>query len=214
LNKGFAQTRGEIMGWLGSDDMLLPGALGVVREIFDAFPDVEWVTTLYPLTWDVEGRAVRCDAGRGFSRASLLHGEHLPGGPTFAGWVQQESTFWRRSLWERTGARLDDSLRLAADFDLWLRFAAEADLVGVRTPLGGFRAHGEQLSGDPAAYFAEARHLLTIRGRGPTGRIRGAAQNRLHRAGPWVRRALRGLGLDEPRPVVGFTGKEWTLEYD
>jgi hypothetical protein len=32
-------------------------------------------------------------------------------------YIQQESTFWRRSLWEKAGARLDDSYRDVGDFD-------------------------------------------------------------------------------------------------
>ena len=41
------------MGWLNADDKYLPGALSIVGEIFERHPEIEWLTTLYPLRWDV-----------------------------------------------------------------------------------------------------------------------------------------------------------------
>ena len=44
LNKGFARTSGEIMGWLNASDQLQAGALRSVGGAFRAFPEVEWIT--------------------------------------------------------------------------------------------------------------------------------------------------------------------------
>src|SRR5690242_11101192 len=41
LNRGFERTSSEIMGWLNSDDLLLPGALNVVGQVFSRFPHVQ-----------------------------------------------------------------------------------------------------------------------------------------------------------------------------
>jgi len=60
------------------------------------------------------------------------------------GYIQQESTFWRRSLWERVGGSLDTSYRVAADFDLWMRFNKHAELYAVDVPLAGYRTHDNQ----------------------------------------------------------------------
>ena len=50
INKGFqqalAESDAEIMGWLNSDDLLLPGALQTVAEVFASFPEVEWISCL------------------------------------------------------------------------------------------------------------------------------------------------------------------------
>ena len=45
LIKGFNLATGDIMGWLCSDDLLLPGALELVARYFEQHPEVEWLTT-------------------------------------------------------------------------------------------------------------------------------------------------------------------------
>jgi glycosyltransferase involved in cell wall biosynthesis len=160
LNKGFAHTRGEIMGWLNSDDILLPGALHSVGEIFAQFPDVAWLSSLALQTWNPAGRCIGVSSIEGYSRAAFLDGGYLPGARRHYGWIPQESTFWRRSLWEKAGARLDDSLKLAGDFELWARFFFHAELVGTPTPIGGFRTHPAQKSQAMMNYLGEACPLL------------------------------------------------------
>ena len=44
LNKGFAASSGEIMGWINSDDVILPGTLSFVARLFELYPDIEWIT--------------------------------------------------------------------------------------------------------------------------------------------------------------------------
>lgn len=144
VNAGFAHTTGEIMAWLNADDQYLPWTFSVVAEVFAQFPEIEWLTTRWPLRWDRRGRAVRCAARRGYSRASFFRGAYVPEGQRDV--IQQESTFWRRSLWEKAGGRLDTSFPLGGDFELWARFFQHAELFAVDTPLGGFRVHGEQRS--------------------------------------------------------------------
>ncbi len=145
INKGFGHATGEIMAWLNSDDVYFPWALQCVGEIFSKCPEVEWITTCYPMALDERGLAVNCCNIDSFLKDSFFKGEFLPGFDWYAhGWIQQESTFWRRSLWENSGAFLDDDLQLAGDFELWCRFFQHAYLYGVKLPLAGFRCHGTQ----------------------------------------------------------------------
>jgi hypothetical protein len=154
LQKGFDRSTGEIMGWLNSDDLHLPWTLATVSQIFRDLPEVEWITSLRPIIWDTSGAAVDCMAVPPFSRSAFRDGAYTPGHPNFIETIQQESTFWRRSLWERAGNRLDPSLRYAGDFELWARFYHHAELIGVRTVLGGFRVHGAQLTAQHGAAYA------------------------------------------------------------
>lgn len=132
LMKGFRWTSGDIMGWINSDDMLAPGSLSIVGELFESFPEMKWLMGL-PTVWDNSGRPVQTVVRR---RNRL---DHLRG--RFG--IQQESCFWRRELWERAGAKLDASYGLMIDSELWSRFFEHADLWHLDAVLGGYRWHGE-----------------------------------------------------------------------
>ncbi len=197
INKGFAKTRGEVMGWLNSDDLYYPWTLSVVAEVFARFPKIEWLTTLYPLGLDVSGRVVRCSRRGPLSRREFFKGDNLPGlGWRATGWIQQESTFWRRSLWERAGGRLDATIGDAADFDLWARFFKLAELYTVETPLAGFRHHdGQKTAGGATAYKRDALNILIGHGGRPRTRL-GAA----------LSHAFRGVCPERLRPMAQSLG--------
>jgi len=207
LNKGFSKTTGEIMAWLNSDDKYTPWAFQVVGDIFFSLPEIEWLTTLYPLRWDERGRAVGCLYQDCYSRQGFFRGENLPGGGWYAkGWIQQESTFWRRSLWKRAGEYVDTSLRLAGDFELWARFFQHAELYGVGTPLGGFRMHSAQKTARHLdEYIEEARQVLLRYGGRPYGRFESFARWALVRYLPG--RLQRALRLVHPGKVCVHTGR-------
>lgn len=177
LNKGFQGSNGDIMAWLNSDDMYTPWAFQVVSEIFSTCPEVEWLTTLCPLVWSATGAATSCAQRGGYTRSGFFSGENIPHSRWYAlGAIQQESVFWRRSLWEKAGASLDTRYALAADFELWARFFQHTDLYTVHVPLGGFRYHGNQRSVAQAAdYRAEVHQILAVYGGHPMGTIQAVA---------------------------------------
>jgi glycosyltransferase involved in cell wall biosynthesis len=170
LAKGFARSTGEIMGYLGADDLHMPWTLALVGEIFAAFPDVQWITSCFPLVADGQGRIVRARYLPPPSRRRFFQGANLPGFSWRAhGWIQQESTFWRRSLWEKAQG-IDRTLKLAGDFDLWCRFMKLAEPLSVETPLAAFRRHGFQISSQqPRQYGDEALGSLLSHGGKPSG---------------------------------------------
>ena len=134
LNKGFARTTGEIMGWINADDMLHPGGLKVVGEVFRAFPDVSWITGR-PTHFNEDGYTINVAGIPKWARLAFLAG--------FNRYIQQESTYWRRSLWDTAGAYLDASGRcgIVSDFELWVRFFRYAKIYPVDALIGGFRMH-------------------------------------------------------------------------
>jgi len=149
LNKGFAKTTGEIMCWINSSDMYYPWTFATVAEVFSQLPQVEWITGTGSM-FDVHGRLRVITSAPGVNVFDILAGDCRR--------IQQESVFWRRSLWERAGARIDQTLTYAADLDLWLRFFRHARLHHVETMLGGFRVHGDRLGKDDL-YGREAEEL-------------------------------------------------------
>ncbi len=160
INKGFAHSTGEIIAWLNSDDMYCPWALKTVGSIMSELPQVDWLTTLSPMYWDWHGYCYGAGAITGYSRQAYLDGFYLPYYKTVLGWIQQESTFWRRSLWEKVGSCIATEFELAGDFDLWSRFYFHTDLYGTISPLGGFRYQSNQRSREIEQYLTEARKSL------------------------------------------------------
>jgi len=148
LNKGFRRTTGDIMFWLNSDDIQFPSSLFQVNEVFSAFSDVDWIIG-NPVLLDGDGIFRNLKSPRRWSRFDYMAGNRNG--------LMQEAVFWRRELWDRCGARLDDRYKLAGDHELWLRyFQSGAQLHNLQSVLGGFRRHGEsQLSADMTAYNVE-----------------------------------------------------------
>ncbi len=130
LQKGFDKATGEILGWINSDDKLHPNALHVVGELFDSFENVNWITGC-PSGFDEKGYTVALGEVKRWSKYDFYLYDYK--------WIQQESTFWRRSLWDKAGRFLNKEIKYAADFELWLRFFRYDKLFTVRTILGGFR---------------------------------------------------------------------------
>lgn len=161
INKGFNRATGDILAWINSDDEYLAGALHQVAGLFSAHPEIQWLTTLKQLVMDAEGNSSQLDAIPGFSRQAFLDGLYLARKGYWLGFIQQESTFWSRSLWERSSG-LDTRYELAADFDLWARFFRHAKLHGVNEKMAAFRIHDGNRSADRDAYLREALESLTV----------------------------------------------------
>lgn len=134
INLGFAKTSGEIMAWLNSDDILLPGSLFYIADFFQRHPKVDVV---------YGHRFLIDESDRLIGRWMLP--PHDNNSLSWADFVPQETLFWRRRIWEKVGGKVDESFQFAIDWDLLLRFR-DAGAVFHRLPrfLGGFRVHSQQ----------------------------------------------------------------------
>jgi glycosyltransferase involved in cell wall biosynthesis len=157
INKGFARSTGDIMAWLNSSDLYLPWTLSTVAEIFAKFPEIQWVTSLRKLCVQEDGGFEGLQKMPGFAGRLYYSGWH--GGPKNSDFIQQETVFWRRSLWEKVGEKLPDRCKYAADFHLWAEFFRHAPVYGIDAPLAGFRFHGDSRS-TADRYMAEVNALL------------------------------------------------------
>lgn len=150
LAKGLRLARGEVVCYLNAGDLFSPTAFEVVADLF-ARPGVDWLTGMN-VACNEQGAVVSVTVPPPFDRALLRKGAHdgrvLPH-------VQQESTFWRRSL--LAGVSLEElaSYDLAGDAWLWTRLAREAELVVVEAYLGGFTFHRGQRSERREEYARE-----------------------------------------------------------
>lgn len=144
INRGFACSSGEIMGWLNSSDLYLPWTLSTVELIFQSFPEIEWITSTMKTCIRGDGTFEDLYHTPGFSARRFYRGLH--GGPGNGDYLQQESCFWRRSLWEKIGGTIDLKHASAGDYWLWSRFFREANVAAVDAPLAAFRFHDEAKS--------------------------------------------------------------------
>ena len=121
------------MGWLCSDDLLLPGALALVTRYFEEHPEVD---AMYgdSLWIDGDGDYIRPKKEMGFRRLAFLFDHN---------YISQPSMFWRRSLYEKVGG-LDARFNLAMDADLWDRFSQHTQIAHIPIYLSCMRYYPEQ----------------------------------------------------------------------
>lgn len=149
INKGLRRAQGEIVAWLNSDDLYLPGAVAKAVAALQANPELGLVY----------GDAMTIDAaGRPLNR--LAFGEW--GLPELAAFriICQPAVFMRRSVLERAGY-LDLSYHFMLDHHLWLRMAAQAPICHLPGLLAAARHHaGAKNVSQSASFGRETLRLL------------------------------------------------------
>ena len=136
VEKGLNKCTGDIMAWINSDDFYLPGAFHTVARIFNTHPDVNWL----------RGIALECkENGDIWNRIATPWSRwsryrYLTGDFQF---IQQESTFWRKEVWEQAGSYMDRSVQYAGDMELWARFFRHEKLYTAHHHLAVFRHRDE-----------------------------------------------------------------------
>ncbi|MBR0744157.1 glycosyltransferase [Bradyrhizobium japonicum] len=152
INLGFAGADCEIMAYLNSDDMLLPGALAYVADYFMSHPNVD-VVYGHRVFVDREGLEV--------GRAVLP--PHDGKALQYADYIPQETMFWRKRVWDRIGP-IDESFHYAMDWDFILRAqAAECKFVRLPRFLACFRIHDAQKTA--STYALGVREMGILRRR-------------------------------------------------
>jgi O-antigen biosynthesis protein len=144
IAKGFLTATGDVFGYLNADDLLEAGALQRVGEYFAAHPKVDVIYHEDAVL--VDGwKYPNVRQPEGIGTVDLLN-QHI---------LFQDGVFFRRGAYEAGGGIRRD-LRLAGDYDLWLRLSADCKLVRRPEHVSCFRVRAGQLSGDMEAYYREA----------------------------------------------------------
>lgn len=130
INQGFDRATGDIVGWLNSDDLYLPGTLhAVAREFLRGAPDI------------VFGDALNLhqeDDTLEYWQAYWVNRQFLQ----FGGVISSHAVFWRRAVHER----IWDDLNCNVDGELWQRLVPGRRLRYLPLPLGVCRQHHESKS--------------------------------------------------------------------
>ena len=129
INKGLRKANGEIVAWLNSDDLYLPGAVSSAVESLLANPDLGLVYG-DAITIDINGRPINRLVFPQWALEDLMAFRI----------ICQPAVFMRREVLERAGF-LNESLHFMLDHQLWLRIAAKAPIQHIPLMIAAARHH-------------------------------------------------------------------------
>lgn len=117
INKGFRKASGEIIAWLNSDDLYLPGVISAAVELFQKNPDAG---VIYgdAVSADANGRLLNELRFRNWGTRDFLQFNI----------ICQPAVFMKRSIVEKVGF-LDPSYHFFLDHQLWIRLSRETKFI-------------------------------------------------------------------------------------
>jgi len=134
VNKGFAMAKGEIIGWLNSDDVYFDrGTISAVVEAFQKYPEADIIYGDCAYIWE-DGTILRVQCVPSFRYSRLLRGCFL----------EQPAVFFRRHVVENH--KLDKRLKVAIDYEYWLRIGKLYRFVHIPHILAADRNHRGRIS--------------------------------------------------------------------
>jgi glycosyltransferase involved in cell wall biosynthesis len=170
INKGTRASTGDLIGCVGADDVLLPGALAAVSQWYES-RRADWVVG--GIRWmDADGRTLG-DVGPPPAWMTPRIYASL-------GWncIHHQGTYLHRRLFDRLGG-FDPEFQCAGDYELFARALSLSPPDRIRRPLAGHRRHGNNLSIASPATAAERE--IVRRRFAPASRLQQAACRQLLR---------------------------------
>jgi glycosyltransferase involved in cell wall biosynthesis len=130
INKGFSMATGEILCWINSDDMYLPGTFSYVSERLDISKSEI-----------LAGNCILIREGTGIATGSDIPSAHRRRSILWCDYIHQPSAFWTRKAWMDTGP-LNEDLHYALDWDWFIRAKiGNVSFKVVERPLSIYRFH-------------------------------------------------------------------------
>ncbi len=161
INKGLERASGEILMYINSDDVMLPGTIWKVVRLFERYPQALWLTGDYRII-DANNRPREGFIAIYKRVQRSLMGRFLWLQPIFLGInnpIAQPSTWWRREALEEVG-RFTTSLRYTMDYEFWLRLLKVRRALNVPFEFSAFRVHS--LSKGGTAYQKQMAEQLEV----------------------------------------------------
>jgi glycosyltransferase involved in cell wall biosynthesis len=133
LISGFKRSTGVILGFVNSDDVLMPNALSTVGRFFVAHPEVDLVVGK-SLIYDSSSQIIYRVLGLAPTFRSLL----FYGSAGF----NQPASFWKKRAMFEVGG-FDASMQFSFDYDMYLRLTKRRKACHIDKYLAAFRIHPE-----------------------------------------------------------------------
>jgi glycosyltransferase involved in cell wall biosynthesis len=141
INAGFARSTGEILCWLNSDDMFMPGALLKIGKIFQSISEP---TVIF-------GNCLHFYEKSAKARGSDVVSDHKAYKLELSDYVIQPSSFWAKSTFENVGI-LDETYNFGMDWEWFLRAKQKGvKFVPIPDYLSLYRIHDAHKSGSGSA---------------------------------------------------------------
>lgn len=143
INKGLRLAEGDVLAYLNSDDIYLPGALNRVGEYY-ACTKADWITGDC-VVMDEKGKLSKNNwLISGYKR--FLMALYSPLTLRIAdSMLPQPSTFWSRRAYKHIG-EFNSRYRYVMDYDYWLRMAKHYHPHDLKVALSGFRSQANSKS--------------------------------------------------------------------
>ena len=148
VNKGFKRASGDYIGWVNSDDLYEPGALGQAAQALEANPQAGIVY----------GDVRSIDSHGGTFNIMRYANFGLDGLLCFK-IIGQPGAFLRRTVLEKAGY-LDPTYNLLLDPELWIRMAVVAPIQYVPQIWAAARSHSGTKNSSQAAHYGEDAYRM------------------------------------------------------
>jgi hypothetical protein len=188
INKGFQRGRGEILAWINSDDVLVPGAISAAVRAFSAQPECGMVYGegyVIGIDGEVQGRFPH---SRPFDLWRLVY---------LSDYILQQASYFRRTALDEVGY-LDEQLHYGMDWDIFIRIGMKYPVCYIPEYLGCIREYAATKSSAGGLVRARELHALLRKHTGmrlPPGSIVYCGETYLRLARAWLERAPASLGL-------------------
>jgi glycosyltransferase involved in cell wall biosynthesis len=141
INKGLRLANGELLGYLNSDDYLLPGALVTIEKNLDN-EEPKWVSGDALI---VDANSQEIQKGVRWYK-TLLRKLGIKSVFFITNYLVQPSTFWNRKAFEQVGF-FDEGLHYSMDYDYWFRLYEFSKPMILKETLSAFRIHSTSKGG-------------------------------------------------------------------
>lgn len=153
INKGFERCTGDLVGWINSDDLLLPGSLEKLAQAHLTHPDKVLLGDVLHFGQGIDSEILVKQKGVSFQGLALQ--------PVSRSVFQQPGTFVPTSCIKSENLFLDESLRYVFDLDWMCRVLQKYDVHYLSEPIAKFRHHGESKSvGEKKSWLPELEEVF------------------------------------------------------